>query len=210
VPNGLNLYAYCGNDPVNYADPSGHLTIDIVLDCFFAANSLKDLIFNPSLENLGRAALDLACLVIPVVTGMGTAITKFDDIKDIASFISKNDEVIVLGQSMNTRIIPLATTIGASFYGGLDDYLLFEKRYGSVIASLIGYSDNMIYIMMNSLSGAKFIDYGFDASRTLSKAIDEGKLFGEIMSRFTIYSERIFARLFRRKNILRILERFRN
>ena len=24
TPNGLNLYAYCGNDPVNYADPSGH------------------------------------------------------------------------------------------------------------------------------------------------------------------------------------------
>ena len=23
-PNGLNLYAYCNNDPVNYADPSGH------------------------------------------------------------------------------------------------------------------------------------------------------------------------------------------
>ena len=22
--NGLNLYCYCGNDPVNYADPSGH------------------------------------------------------------------------------------------------------------------------------------------------------------------------------------------
>ena len=24
TPNGLNLYAYCNNDPVNYADPSGH------------------------------------------------------------------------------------------------------------------------------------------------------------------------------------------
>ena len=23
-PNGLNLYAYCNNDPVNYSDPSGH------------------------------------------------------------------------------------------------------------------------------------------------------------------------------------------
>ena len=26
-PNGLNLYAYCNNDPVNYADPSGHFMI---------------------------------------------------------------------------------------------------------------------------------------------------------------------------------------
>ena len=25
--NGLNLYCYCGNDPVNYADPSGHFMI---------------------------------------------------------------------------------------------------------------------------------------------------------------------------------------
>ena len=25
--NGLNLYAYCYNDPVNYADPSGHLAV---------------------------------------------------------------------------------------------------------------------------------------------------------------------------------------
>ena len=24
TPNGLNLYAYCNNDPVNYSDPSGH------------------------------------------------------------------------------------------------------------------------------------------------------------------------------------------
>lgn len=23
--NGLNLYCYCQNDPVNYFDPSGHL-----------------------------------------------------------------------------------------------------------------------------------------------------------------------------------------
>ena len=27
TPNGLNLYAYCGNDPVNYCDPSGRLAI---------------------------------------------------------------------------------------------------------------------------------------------------------------------------------------
>lgn len=27
TPNGLNLYCYCGNDPVNYCDPSGHSII---------------------------------------------------------------------------------------------------------------------------------------------------------------------------------------
>ena len=31
TPNGLNLYAYCGNDPVNYADPSGHFGIGLTL-----------------------------------------------------------------------------------------------------------------------------------------------------------------------------------
>ena len=25
--NGLNLYAYCGNDPVNYIDPDGHMAL---------------------------------------------------------------------------------------------------------------------------------------------------------------------------------------
>ena len=29
TPNGLNLYCYCNNDPVNYADPSGRLAITL-------------------------------------------------------------------------------------------------------------------------------------------------------------------------------------
>ena len=38
MPNGLNPYAYCNNDPVNYADPSGHLGISLAaLGCIIGA-----------------------------------------------------------------------------------------------------------------------------------------------------------------------------
>ncbi len=31
IPNGLNLYTYCNNDPVNYCDPSGHFAISLTV-----------------------------------------------------------------------------------------------------------------------------------------------------------------------------------
>lgn len=37
TPNGLNLYCYCNNDPINYADPSGHLAFWIITALIGAA-----------------------------------------------------------------------------------------------------------------------------------------------------------------------------
>ena len=34
TPNGLNLYAYCNNDPVNYADSTGHSVVLVLLGAF--------------------------------------------------------------------------------------------------------------------------------------------------------------------------------
>ena len=34
TPNGLNLYAYCNNDPVNYSDPSGKSIIGVLAGAF--------------------------------------------------------------------------------------------------------------------------------------------------------------------------------
>ena len=35
--HGLNLYAYCGNDPVNFTDPSGHFALLLFLGAIFVS-----------------------------------------------------------------------------------------------------------------------------------------------------------------------------
>ena len=71
--NGLNLYCYCGNDPVNYADPSGHWLMT-VLDLLSAGTSVVEVVINPA-DPLAWAGLagDLLDL-FPIVTGVGETI----------------------------------------------------------------------------------------------------------------------------------------
>lgn len=199
--NGLNLYTYCNNDPVNYYDPSGY-ALETVFDIGFAIWSLIDFIKDPTWANAGWLALDVVALVVPFLPAGGKVITKADDLLDVVGFVNKYDEVIVLGQSMTTRVIPYADEIGAAVYGGLTNFKDLEKAYGTVLATFIGYSDNMPFIIKESLKGAKFIDIGFDATRTL-KGLKGMDLFTEIASIVTIHSERFFAQLFRKKNVFR-------
>src|SRR5690554_1668106 len=56
--NGLNLYAYCLNNPVMRVDPTGCFW-DTILDIGFTIWSLVDFIKNPTWENAGWLALDL-------------------------------------------------------------------------------------------------------------------------------------------------------
>ena len=94
-------------------------------------------------------------------------------------------------------------------WGVCDTIVLDEiANISKPMANLFGYVDNMAFIARKSFSGAKFIDMGFDATRTLSSMHKHGKLGIEIFSRFTIYSERFVSIIFRKKNIVRILRRF--
>ena len=71
--NGLNLYAYCANNPVMYSDPSGHW-VETVFDLFSLGVSIVEVVINPydplNWAGLAGDALDL----IPFVTGVGETV----------------------------------------------------------------------------------------------------------------------------------------
>ena len=65
TPNGLNLYAYCSNDPVNYADPSG---------CFTLPNRAKWLIGGITFGGAVALTILSGGSLAPVFIGMGFSI----------------------------------------------------------------------------------------------------------------------------------------
>ena len=76
MPNhltGLNLFAYCNNNPVMYSDSSGHW-IESVFDVLSLGVSVVEVVINPTdpfaWAGLAGDALDL----IPFVTGIGETI----------------------------------------------------------------------------------------------------------------------------------------
>jgi len=195
-----NMYAYCANNPVMNVDRTGKFW-ETVIDIGFTIWGLVDLINNPTWENAGWLALDLVFLVIPFIPGIGKgakAVSKVDDITDVATFMNRRKDVFVIGQNMAHRVIPYADEIGALYYKGFKYYDDVAK-VSSKLANSAGYMHNMSFIASKSLMGARFIDIGMDASRA-GMAIYN-------FSRFTVYSERFIAGTARIKNALRATRR---
>lgn len=72
--DGRNLFAYCNNNPITHWDTTGEL-IDTLFDIISLISSVGTLIDNPSdATNWLAAGADVASLLIPGVTGGGTAV----------------------------------------------------------------------------------------------------------------------------------------
>ena len=73
--NGLNLYCYCGNDPVNYCDPSGHSVIAIVLSVLAVAGLVTTGI-GVATDNNTLTAIGLTMVAVPaIISGIGAIAT---------------------------------------------------------------------------------------------------------------------------------------
>ena len=109
---GVDLYAYCLNNPVMYVDPDG-TWLDTVLDLFFILWDMYDLCTNDGYtkwENWAALGVDLLFAAIPFVTGGGQVVklgNKIDNVKDVASMINRFDKLhdvgkaALIGRNMN-------------------------------------------------------------------------------------------------------------
>ena len=93
-PLSLNLYAFCYNNPVRYADPSGHIPVETVIDIASIGWSISDFVRDPSLANFGYLAWDVAAAAIPYVPGSYTVkgvkiLSKLDNYSHAAKSVWK-------------------------------------------------------------------------------------------------------------------------
>ena len=167
---GLNLYAYCLNNPIMYYDPSGCFSIDTIVDIASVFWSAYDLIKNPSWKNAGWLALDIVFALVPALTSNGIihAASKLDEVSYIGQGMNRFDDLydtVVLGNDIN-RVMDRAFDIGATFYSGYWPLNALESLHDfENVTEAMQYAaklDNARFIIDKVNDGYKFVHVGSD------------------------------------------------
>ncbi len=132
TPAGLNLYAYCNGDPVNYADPSGHSALLIGLLIFTGAMALGGAIYGG--VSAGAAGGDVGDIFAGIGKGALTGLIIGGGISlTIGGFVIGGTTILgsimaTYGLSISANMIEVAITQGKkscydgdSFWAGAND-----------------------------------------------------------------------------------------
>ena len=149
--NELNLYAYCGNDPVNRYDPTCHFW-HYVLDAVFIVAGLYDFIKDPSWSKAGWLALDIGLAVLPFIPAISGVrhLGKVDNIVDLTKTYGYIDDFADAG-----GIIRRANELdfidnGWNLVNGLnkadDGFTISHRFIGTKIHSKFRYDSRVIDI----------------------------------------------------------------
>ena len=194
--DGLNLYAYCGNNPVNRYDPSGHAW-DVVLDIGFIAWDIYNLFTNDGhkdWKNWASLGFDLVFAVLPFVTGGGGQVVKLANVGDDLHDLSK---VTVVGETMS-RVQTVSQFVNAAdnLYDGYQMYGVYSSfgKIGKVAAEVGGKLDNAVWLLDKLQRVYNVVDIG----------IDIGRGAGKILGRSSSYAlERLILWTWKNRNIIK-------
>jgi len=176
--NGLNLYAYCGNNPVMNSDPSGCFW-DTVFDVLSVGWSAYEFKKNRTWANFGWLILDVVCALIPFVPGISKVFkagSAIDNLVDAGRTIDNAQDAIVIGNGVQ-RVIGKADEIGAIYYHGYDGLQAFndmvklgEGAFVPIGVKLVGRVDNAKWLFNAVHAGNAIVDVGRDG-RSLYKFV---------------------------------------
>ena len=185
---GMNLYAYCGNNPVMYTDPSGNFSLP---------NWAKWLIGGVTFASAVILTILTGGALAPMFIGMGISILLGGAIEGMIA-TSKGEDFwsgfidgaadgamwggifslgtaslrtvkmlkngVAIGENMK-RVTKLAKTGHQITYKGMPGYNLLSKFGKKELARNLSMRHNQIFIERMMRWGVKVVDYGIDVNR---------------------------------------------
>ncbi|MBR2970529.1 MAG: hypothetical protein IKC48_01890, partial [Clostridia bacterium] len=125
----INMFAYCGNNPVMYTDSTGQW-IETVFDLFSLGASVVEIVINPANPWAWAGLIGDAVDLLPFVTGVGEGIRA-------TKMVKYADDVI--DASYDTIKFVKATDMVDDFSDGgkmLDDFAHLDDYYKSTVSNL--------------------------------------------------------------------------
>ena len=164
--NGLNLYAYCNNDPVNLCDPSGHFAISLtmlglIIGAAIGAAAGGITAYNIA-KNNGVEGWKLFGWTMAGIVGGGVIGGVLG--AGIGALVNKATEVIGLSITKYSIITIKGITVLGHMPGyieaaqltGSGYYLVSNETYAKMVQKSVEWTNNMTYLKDANSLGSHF------------------------------------------------------